>query len=59
MVGVVRDALDISRDRTKRWTAAWRYMGDGVACAARDLDATPMEAGNPPTGRDPGRGGAP
>jgi hypothetical protein len=32
-----RGELDLAADWPRRWRAAWRYAGDEVACAVRDL----------------------
>jgi len=37
----VRGELDLAADWSRRWTAAWRYAGDEVACAVRDLGCLP------------------
>jgi hypothetical protein len=45
----VRGALNVGQDWARRWTATWRYAGDEVTCAVRDL------AGMPATGCQPVR----
>lgn len=37
----VRGELDLAADWPRRWRAAWRYAGDEVACAVRDLGCLP------------------
>ncbi len=43
----VRGELDLAADWPRRWTAAWRYAGDEVACAVRDLGCLPVTGGEP------------
>jgi hypothetical protein len=43
----VRGELDLAADWPRRWTAAWRYAGDEVACAARDLGCLPAAGCEP------------
>ncbi len=43
----VRGELDLAADWSRRWTAAWRYAGDEVACAVRDLGCLPAAGCEP------------
>lgn len=43
----VRGELDLAADWPRRWTAAWRYAGDEVACAVRDLGCLPAAGCEP------------
>jgi len=43
----VRGELDLAADWPCRWTAAWRYAGDEVACAVRDLGCLPAAGCEP------------
>ena len=54
--GLARELLALGPDWSRRWTAAWRFSGGEVVCAARDLDAVPV-AGSEPVRRFTWRAG--
>jgi len=43
----VRDALDVGRDWSRRWTASWRFAGDGITGPVRDLGSMPATGCEP------------
>ncbi len=46
-LGDVRGALNLGQDWASRWAATWRYVGDEVTCAVRDLGGMPATGCQP------------